>query len=133
LSSHGLPYLPLFSSFITQSLILSVTLFVSANIFVVVHSQEVPMPHGAIQHHHTVSRAVNVRRNLVGAGRPHYLADRPDNLVRRPPISPIFPLLFGTTLFLPLYHSISEDFLTWCLKAHQVRYKYLLPTFNFVE
>jgi hypothetical protein len=33
------------SSFITQSLILSVTLFLSANIFVVVHSQEVPMLH----------------------------------------------------------------------------------------
>jgi hypothetical protein len=44
-----------------------------------------------------------------------------------------FPLLFGTTLFLPLHHSISEDFLTWCSKAHQVRYKYLLQTFNFVE
>jgi hypothetical protein len=41
--SHGLPYLPLFTSFITQSLILPVTLFLSANIFVVVHSQEVPM------------------------------------------------------------------------------------------
>jgi hypothetical protein len=38
---HGLPYLPLFSSFITQSLILPATLFLSANIFVVVHSQEV--------------------------------------------------------------------------------------------
>jgi hypothetical protein len=35
----------LFSSFITQSLILSVTLFLLANIFVVVHSQEVPMLH----------------------------------------------------------------------------------------
>jgi DMSO/TMAO reductase YedYZ heme-binding membrane subunit len=38
-----LPYLPLFSSFITQSLILPVTLFLSANIFVMVHSEEVPM------------------------------------------------------------------------------------------
>jgi hypothetical protein len=54
-------------------------------------------------------------------------------LAGQPPISPIFPLLFGTTLLLPLHHSISEDFLTWCSKAHQVRYKYLLPTFNFVE
>jgi hypothetical protein len=35
----------LFSSFITQLLILLVTLFLSANIFVVVHSQEVPMLH----------------------------------------------------------------------------------------
>jgi hypothetical protein len=35
----------LFSSFITQSLILLVTLFLSANIFVVVHSQEVPLLH----------------------------------------------------------------------------------------
>jgi hypothetical protein len=34
-----------FSSFITQSLILPITLFLSANIFVVVHSQEVPMLH----------------------------------------------------------------------------------------
>jgi hypothetical protein len=40
-----LPYLPLFSSFITQSLILPVTLFLSADIFLVVHSQEVPMLH----------------------------------------------------------------------------------------
>jgi hypothetical protein len=38
-------YLPLFSSFITQSLILPITLFLSANIFVVVHSQEVLMLH----------------------------------------------------------------------------------------
>jgi hypothetical protein len=39
-------YLPShFSSFITQSFILPVTLFFSANIFVVVHSQEVPMLH----------------------------------------------------------------------------------------
>jgi hypothetical protein len=45
LVTYGLPYLPLFSSFITQSLILPVTLFLSANIFVVVHSQEVPMLH----------------------------------------------------------------------------------------
>jgi hypothetical protein len=44
-----------------------------------------------------------------------------------------FPLLFGIPLFLPLRHSVSEDFLTWCSKTHQVRYKYLLPTFNFVE
>jgi hypothetical protein len=35
----------LFSSFITQSLVLSVTLFLSTNIFVVVYSQEVPMLH----------------------------------------------------------------------------------------
>jgi hypothetical protein len=35
----------LFTSFITQSLILPVALFLSANIFVVVHSQEVPMLH----------------------------------------------------------------------------------------
>jgi hypothetical protein len=35
----------LFSSFIAQSLILPVTLFLSANIFVVVHSQELPMLH----------------------------------------------------------------------------------------
>jgi DMSO/TMAO reductase YedYZ heme-binding membrane subunit len=35
----------LFSCFITQSLILPVTLFLSANIFVVVHYQEVPMLH----------------------------------------------------------------------------------------
>jgi hypothetical protein len=34
-----------FSSFITQSLILPITLFLLANIFVVVHSQEVPMIH----------------------------------------------------------------------------------------
>jgi hypothetical protein len=33
------------NNYITQSLILSVTLFLSANIFVVVHSQEVPMLH----------------------------------------------------------------------------------------
>jgi hypothetical protein len=46
---------------------------------------------------------------------------------------PFFPLLFDTTLFLPLHHSISEDFLTWCSKAHQVRHKYLLSTFNFEE
>jgi hypothetical protein len=39
LLSHGLPYLPLLSSFITQSLILPVTLFLLVNIFVVVHSQ----------------------------------------------------------------------------------------------
>jgi hypothetical protein len=31
-------------------------------------------------------------------------------LAGRPPISPILPLLFGTTLFLPLHHIISEDF-----------------------
>jgi hypothetical protein len=30
--------------------------------------------------------------------------------------------LFGTTLFLPLQHGISGDFLTCCSKAHQVRY-----------
>jgi hypothetical protein len=36
---------PLFSCFITQSLILPITLFLSADIFVVVHSQEVPMLH----------------------------------------------------------------------------------------
>jgi hypothetical protein len=42
-------------------------------------------------------------------------------------------MLFGIALFLPLHHSVSEDLLTWCSKAHQVRYKYLLPTFNFVE
>jgi hypothetical protein len=35
----------LFSSFITQSLILPITLFLSANIFMGVHSQEVPMLH----------------------------------------------------------------------------------------
>jgi hypothetical protein len=35
----------IFSSFVTRSLILPVTLFPSANIFVVVHSQEVPMLH----------------------------------------------------------------------------------------
>jgi hypothetical protein len=35
----------LFSSFITQSLILPVTLFLSSNIFVVVHSEEVHMLH----------------------------------------------------------------------------------------
>jgi hypothetical protein len=34
-----------FSSFITQSLILPIILFLSANIFVVVHSQDVPMLH----------------------------------------------------------------------------------------
>jgi hypothetical protein len=45
----------------------------------------------------------------------------------------MFPLLFGLALFLPLHHSVSEDFVTWCSKAHQVRYKYLLSTFNFVE
>jgi hypothetical protein len=33
----------LFSNFITQSLILPVTLFLLANIFVVAHSEEVPM------------------------------------------------------------------------------------------
>jgi hypothetical protein len=43
LYSHGLPYLPLLSRFISQSLILPVTIFLSANIFVVVHSQGVPM------------------------------------------------------------------------------------------
>jgi hypothetical protein len=32
-----------------------------------------------------------------------------------------------------LHHSVSEDILSWYSKAHQVRYKYLLPTFNFVE
>jgi hypothetical protein len=31
------------------------------------------------------------------------------------------------------YISVSEDFLTWCSKADQVRYKYLFPSFNFVE
>jgi hypothetical protein len=36
-------------------------------------------------------------------------------------------------LFLPLHHSISEDFLTWCSKAQQVSYRYMLSTFNFVE
>jgi hypothetical protein len=35
----------LFSSFITQSLILLDTLFLLANIFLVVHSQEVPILH----------------------------------------------------------------------------------------
>jgi hypothetical protein len=34
-----------FSNFITQSLILPITLFLSANIFVVVHSQELPILH----------------------------------------------------------------------------------------
>jgi hypothetical protein len=33
-----------------------------------------------------------------------------DSLAGRPQILPIFSLLFGTTLFLPLHHSISEDF-----------------------
>jgi hypothetical protein len=37
--------LSLFSSFITQSFMLPVALFLSANILVVVHSQEVPMLH----------------------------------------------------------------------------------------
>jgi hypothetical protein len=35
----------IFSSFITQLLILPITLFLSANIFVVVDSQEVPILH----------------------------------------------------------------------------------------
>jgi hypothetical protein len=51
----------------------------------------------------------------------------------RPPKSATFSLLFGVAMFLPLHHNVSEDFLTWCSKAHKVRYKYLLPTFNFVE
>jgi hypothetical protein len=61
-------------------------------------------------------------RNLAWVGRPHYLAGRPGSLARWPLILPIFPLLFDMTLFLPLHHSISEDFLTWYSKAHQVRY-----------
>jgi hypothetical protein len=61
------------------------------------------------------------------------MASRPDNLARQPPILSIFPLLFGTTLFLLLHHNVSEDLLSWLSKAHQVRYKYLFPTFNFVE
>jgi hypothetical protein len=60
--------------------------------------------------------------NLAAAERLHYPAERPGNLAGRPPISPIFSLLFGTTLFLSLHHRISEHFLTWCSKAHQVRY-----------
>jgi hypothetical protein len=71
--------------------------------------------------------------NMAGARRPHYLACWPNNLAGRPPILPIFPLRFSTTLFLLLHHSISEDFLTWCSKAQQVSYRYMLPTFNFVE
>jgi hypothetical protein len=51
----------------------------------------------------------------------------------RPPKCANFPLFFGIALFLSLHHSVSEDFLVWCSKAHQVRYKYLLPTINFVE
>jgi hypothetical protein len=49
----------------------------------------------------------------------------------RPPKCTNFPLLFGIALLLPLLHSVSEDFITWCSK--KVRYKDLLPTFNFVE
>jgi hypothetical protein len=52
------------------------------------------------------------------------MASRPGGLAGRPPKCANFPLLFGTALFLPLYHSVSEDFLTWCSKAHQVRYKF---------
>jgi hypothetical protein len=52
-------------------------------------------------------------------------------MAERPPKCTTFPLLFGIAPFLPLHHSLSEDFLTWCSKAQQVRYKYLLPTFNF--
>jgi hypothetical protein len=43
------------------------------------------------------------------------------------------PLFFDTALFLPLQNNISGDFLTWCSKAHQVSYRYMLLTFNFIE
>jgi hypothetical protein len=42
----------------------------------------------------------------------------------QPPKCATFPLLFGIALFLPQHHSVSEDFLTWCSKAYQVRYKF---------
>jgi hypothetical protein len=61
------------------------------------------------------------------------MAGWPRDLAGRLPKCATFPLLFGIALFLPLHHNVSEDFLTWCSKPHQVRYKYLLPTFNFVE
>jgi hypothetical protein len=51
----------------------------------------------------------------------------------RPPKCANFPLRFDIALFHPLHHNVSEDFLTWCSKENQVRYKYLLPTFNFIE
>jgi hypothetical protein len=58
---------------------------------------------------------------------------RPSGLAGRPPKCANFSLLFSNALFLSLHHNVNEDFLTWCSKAYQVRYKYLLPTFNFVE
>jgi hypothetical protein len=61
------------------------------------------------------------------------MADRQKSLAERPSKCVIFPLRFGIALFLPLHYSVSEDLLTWCSKALQVRYKHLLPTFNFVE
>jgi hypothetical protein len=59
------------------------------------------------------------------------MASQPKCLAGRPPKCATFPLLFSIALFLPLHHSVHENFLTWCSKAHQVRYKYLLSTFNF--
>jgi hypothetical protein len=44
-SCNHIVYLSLFSSLVTRSLIILVIFFLSANIFVVVHSQEVPMLH----------------------------------------------------------------------------------------
>jgi hypothetical protein len=61
------------------------------------------------------------------------MTERTQDMADRPPKCADFPLLFGIALLLPLHHSLSEDFLTWYSKAHQVRYKYLLPTFSFVE
>jgi hypothetical protein len=65
-------------------------------------------------------------KNLSIAGRPQDMAGWPPNCTN-------FTLLFGIALFLTLHHSVSEDFLTWYSKAHQVRYKYMLPTSNFIE
>jgi hypothetical protein len=52
-------------------------------------------------------------------------------LAGRPPKCANFPLLFGIAQFLPLHHSVSEDFVTWCSKAHQVRYKKFSSNFQF--
>jgi hypothetical protein len=41
-------------------------------------------------------------------------------LTGRPPKCATFPHHFGIAQFLPLHHSVSEDFLTWCSKAHQL-------------
>jgi hypothetical protein len=58
-----LPYLPLFSSFITQSIILPITHFLLANISVVVHSKEVSYP-GSKKHRTEASKRVQ-EKNVI--------------------------------------------------------------------